>query len=103
VTVGVVHGTDPDRVSRLMTETARAHPKVVATPAPVVLLRSLTDGVMLFELRCWIDDFDSGLTARSELTAAIYRALEAAAIAISLPPRAVRLTMEGSPPPPRPA
>ena len=101
VSVTVVPGTDPDHVSRLMMEAARAHPKVVASPAPVILFRSLTDGVLFFELRCWTDDFISGLVIRSELTASIYRALEAAGIAISLPPRAVRLTM-GPPPPTAP-
>lgn len=100
VSVSVVPGTEPAKVSRLMTEEARVHPKVVATPAPVVLFRSLTDGVLLFELRCWTDDYDSGAVIRSELTASIYQALQAARIAISLPPRAVRLTMEGSSRPP---
>ena len=101
VSVSVVHGTDPAEISRLMTEAAHAHPKVLATPAPVVLFKSLVDGVLLFELRCWTDDYDSGVVTRSELTAGIYRALEAARIAISLPPRAVRLTVEGVPPPTR--
>jgi potassium-dependent mechanosensitive channel len=102
VLVSVVPGSDPDHVSRLLTDAARAHPKVAATPVPVVLFRSLTDGVLLFELRCWTDDYDSGVVTRSELTALIYRALEAQRIEISVPPRAVRLTMEGTPPPPRP-
>jgi small-conductance mechanosensitive channel len=99
VSVTVVPGTDADQVSRLTTEAAHAHPKVLETPAPVVLFRALTDGVLLFELRCWTDDYDSGVVTRSELTASIYRALEAARIVISLPPRTVRLTAEGSPPP----
>jgi small-conductance mechanosensitive channel len=103
VSASVVHGADPAEVTRLMTEQAHGHPKVVATPAPVVLFKSLADGVLLFELRCWTDDFDSGVVTRSELTAGIYRALEAARIAIALPPRAVRLTMEESRPPARPA
>jgi len=98
VSVSVVHGTDPAEMSRLMTEQAHAHPKVMATPAPVVLFRSLADGVLLFELRCWTDDFDSGVVTRSELTAGIYRALATEGIAISVPPRAVRLTMEDAPP-----
>jgi len=98
VSVSVGHGTDPAEMSRLMTEQAHAHPKVMATPAPVVLFRSLADGVLLFELRCWTDDFDTGVVTRSELTAGIYRALAAEGIAISLPPRAVRLTMEDAPP-----
>jgi potassium efflux system protein len=103
VSVSVVHGADPAEVTRLMTEQAHGHPKILATPAPVVLFKSLADGVLLFELRCWTDDFDSGVVTRSDLTAGTYRALEAARIAISLPPRAVRLTMEESGPPTRPA
>lgn len=101
VAVSVAPGTDPDQVSRLMTEAARAHPKVLATPPPIVLLRSLTDGVLLFELRCWTGDYDTEVVTRSELTAAVYRGLQAAVIAISPLPRAVRLTMEGHPPPAR--
>jgi potassium efflux system protein len=99
VSVTAVPGTDADQVSRLMTEAAHAHPKVLATPAPVVLFRALTDSVLLFELRCWTDDYDSGVVTRSELTASIYRALEAARIVISLPPRAVRLTAQEAQPP----
>jgi small-conductance mechanosensitive channel len=49
VSVTVVPGTDADQVSRLTTEAAHAHPKVLETPAPVVLFRALTDGVLLFE------------------------------------------------------
>ena len=98
VPVSVVYGTDPDQVSRLMTEEAHAHPKVLATPPPLVLFRSLEDGGLLFELRCWTDDYDTGGVTRSELTAGVYRALANAQIGLSPPLRAVRMTMEGSPP-----
>ena len=46
-------------------------------------------------------DYDSGVATRSALTASIYRALGAGRIEIAVSPRAVRLTIEGAPPPAR--
>lgn len=97
VAIGVVHGTDPAQVTELLLAVARAHPQVQAIPAPVALFRSVGENGLLFELRCWIDDFNLVLVVPSELTAMVHRALAEAGIAVALPQRAVRVTT--APPP----
>ncbi|HEY7602480.1 MAG TPA: hypothetical protein VIB60_08250 [Methylomirabilota bacterium] len=77
---------------------ARAHPNVLAVPAPTVLVQSLGDSALQLELRCWADDLDAFLIVRSEVTAAVSRALADAGIPIAPPQRAVRMTMEDPPP-----
>lgn len=98
IPVGVAHGTVPDRVSHLLLDVARAHPRVEAIPAPMVLFQSVGESALLFELRCWVADFDVFLVVRSELTAAVYRALDEARIPLAVPQRAVRVTMDERPP-----
>jgi small-conductance mechanosensitive channel len=102
VSVGVAHGTAPDKVSRLLTDVARAHPRVLANPTPLVLFQTLGDSALLFELRCWTGDYDDVSVVRSELTAGVCHALDEAGIPIAPPRRAVRVTAEGSPPAPPP-
>ncbi len=100
IPVGVPHGTPPDQLSRVLVDVARAHPNVLAVPAPTVLFQSLGDSALQLELRCWADDLDAFLIVRSEVTAAAYRALAEAGIPIAASKRDVRVTMEGPPPPP---
>ena len=99
IPVGVPHGTDSERVSGLLADVARAHPNVLKVPAPTVLFQSLGDSALQLELRCWADDLDAFLIVRSEVTAAVYRALAEAGIPVAAPRRAVRMTMEPPPPP----
>jgi potassium-dependent mechanosensitive channel len=70
---------------------------VLAAPPPTVLFQSLGDSALQLELRCWADDLDAFLIVRSEVTAAVCRALSDAGIPIAAPRRAVRVTMEESP------
>jgi small-conductance mechanosensitive channel len=99
IPVGVPHGTDSERVSRLLADVARAHPNVLKVPAPTVLFQSLGDSALQLELRCWAEDLDAFLIVRSEVTAGVYGALAEAGIPVAAPQRAVRVTMEAPPPP----
>jgi small-conductance mechanosensitive channel len=101
IPVGVPHETATDRVSRLLLDVARAHPNVLAVPAPTVLFQSLGDSGLQLELRCWAEDLDVFLIVRSEVTAGVHRALAEAGIPIAPPQRAVRVTMEEPSPPSR--
>ena len=99
IPVGVPHGTDSERVSRLLVDVARAHPNVLKVPPPTVLFQSLGDSALQVELRCWAEDLDVFLIVRSEVTAGVHRALAEAGIPVAAPQRAVRVTMEPPPPP----
>jgi small-conductance mechanosensitive channel len=89
--VGVAYGTAPDKVAEVLLGVARAHPRVLADPAPVVLSLGFGDSALRFELRVWTDHFHRWLVTRSELHAAGYAALRGAAIDTPFPQRDVHL------------
>jgi small-conductance mechanosensitive channel len=78
--LGVAFDTDPEQVHRLLWQVATAHPKVLASPAPVVLCTGFGErGVRLtFELRVWVARYEEAAGIRSELALAVHTALQAA-------------------------
>lgn len=88
----VAYDSDLEVVKRLLLGAADEHPRVLAEPAPAVLLRQFgADGLEL-EMGFWISDPEQGsLNVRSDLNFAIWQAFQAAGISIPLPQREVRL------------
>jgi small-conductance mechanosensitive channel len=80
LTVSVARGSDPVAVMRVLVEAARAHPEVLADPAPEALLVGLRDGTLDFSLRFWTARFETWSRVRSEVALAVDRALGAAGI-----------------------
>jgi len=91
VAVGVAYGTPPEKVLEILLGVARAHPRVLAEPAPAALFRAFGDSALQFELRVWTDRFDLWVQMQSELSVALYSALREAGIEIPFPQREVRL------------
>jgi potassium-dependent mechanosensitive channel len=91
VRVGVAYGTAPQRVLALLHGVAASHPGVLADPAPLALFLSFGDSALNFELRAWTDRFAQWVVIRSELSVAVYTALQEAGIEIPLPQQEVRL------------
>jgi small-conductance mechanosensitive channel len=91
VPVGVAYGSPPDKVLDLLLEVARAHPGVLAEPAPLALFLGFGDSALNFELRAWTNRSDQWLEVRSELAVAMYAALRDAGIEIPFPQHEVRL------------
>jgi small-conductance mechanosensitive channel len=91
VPVGVAYGTAPEKVLELLLAAARAHPGVLAEPAPVALFLGFRDSALNFELRAWTGHFSQWVAIRSELGVAVYAALRDAGIEIPFPQREVRL------------
>lgn len=87
--VGVEYDAAPDRVKRLLTETAT--PFSDGRPAQVTL-RSFGDSAMVYEIFVWIDDPAAGPAIRDELNVAIYDTLGDAGIELPAPQREVTLT-----------
>jgi small-conductance mechanosensitive channel len=95
VPVGVAYGSAPEKVLELLLAVARAHPAVLAAPAPLALFLGFGESALNFELRAWTSRFDQWVVIRSELSVAVYAALRGAEIEIPLPQREVRLREGG--------
>jgi small-conductance mechanosensitive channel len=88
--VGVIAGAAPKKVIELIEAVARAHPQVLQEPAPRCLFMSYGDSSINFELRAWTDFANSG-QVHSDLTVAIYEAVNAAGMSFPFPQREARL------------
>ena len=99
-TIGVAYDSDLDLATRLMTEAAAAHPRVLETPEPKVFLAQFADSSINLELGFWIGDPEEGKgNIISDVNFAIWRAFKDHGVSIPFPQREVRILNE----PPTPA
>jgi potassium-dependent mechanosensitive channel len=73
VTVGVAHGTDADQVSKVLTETVAAHPKILRYPPALVQLSKFAPNAMEFEIRGHVSDVFDAAQVASDLRFTIAR------------------------------
>lgn len=73
IVVGVAYGTDPELVSKIMIEAARAQDHVLKMPAPVVYFSNFADSSLEFTLNVFIDDLDNAVPTLSSLRFALDR------------------------------
>jgi small-conductance mechanosensitive channel len=57
VRVGVSYGSPLKKVEELIYSAVRAHPDIIAEPAPLVIFDEFGDSSQVFEAYFWIDDF----------------------------------------------
>jgi small-conductance mechanosensitive channel len=88
--VAVIAGAAPKKVIELIEAVARAHPQVLHDPAPRCFFMNYADKAINFELRAWTDFANSG-QVHSDLTVAIYEAVNAAGLSFPFPEREERL------------
>jgi potassium efflux system protein len=88
--VAVIAGTAPKKVIELIEAVAREHPQVLHDPAPRCFFMNYADNAINFELRVWTDFANSG-QVHSDLTVAIYEAVNAAGMSFPFPQREKRL------------
>ena len=92
VPVQVAYRTDLDEVSKLLTDLALAHPRVLTDKQPKVVIREFADSGINLELLVWIDDADAGTAnLKSDLYFAIWRAFRDRGIEIPYPQREIRV------------
>ena len=90
--VGVAYDSDLELAGRLMVEAAKAHPRVLAEPAPKFFLTQFADSAISLELGFWIDDPEEGKgNIVSDINFAIWRAFKENGISIPFPQREVRV------------
>jgi small-conductance mechanosensitive channel len=91
-TVGVGYETDVDRAIELLTGIARAHPRVLADPAPGVSLTGFGDSAIMLELGFWLNDPEAGTGGvRSDINREILRVFRKEGISIPFPQRELRI------------
>ena len=91
-TIGVAYDTDLDLAMRLMTEAASGQRRVLADPAPKVLLTLFGDSSILLELGFWIADPEAGKGGvTSEVNLAVWRAFSDNGIQVPFPQCEVRM------------
>ncbi len=61
IPVGVSYNTDMDQAIALMTQACDDVPRVLSHPKPVVWMLEFGDSSVNFEIRCWINDPQSGV------------------------------------------
>ncbi len=91
IPVGVSYDADPDQVRDILLEVAKNSKLIAKTPAPRVFFMDFGASSLDFELRCYIQNVDSSVSAKSELRFSIFKALKAADIEIPFPQQDVHL------------
>ena len=93
--VQVAYDSDLERAMAIMAAAAAAQPRVLAEPAPAVLLSEFADSGINLELAFWVADPQNGTgQLRSEINLAIWREFKQAGISIPFPQREIRILKE---------
>ena len=85
VPVGVAYGSDPEQVKEILLKCANAHPLIVAYPEPFVVWKDFGASSLDFEIRAFLNDISKGLSVRTELRFAIFKAFKEAGVEIPFP------------------
>ncbi len=91
IPVGVAYGSDPEKVREILLRCAQEQPHVVRYPEPFVTWQDFGASSLDFDLRAYLDDIGKGLTVRTELRIAIYKAFAEEGIEIPYPQRDVHV------------
>jgi small-conductance mechanosensitive channel len=94
IDVNLTYGSDTQLVERTLLDVAKAHPKVLLTPEPLVLFANFGDSAMQFQLLIWVADPSLGSGVASDLRHAILPAFAAAGLSIPMPQREIRVRPE---------
>lgn len=96
INIGVDYTADPEQVREILLDCARAHPRVIQSPAsPSAFLMNFGDSALEFSLRFQLEDVEVATSAASEIRINILKRLRAENIGIPFPQREVRVLNEG--------
>jgi small-conductance mechanosensitive channel len=90
--VQVSYDSDLERAMAIMVGAAKRQERVLAEPAPAVLLKNFADSGINLELGFWVADPEKGVgSLRSDINLAIWRDFKQAGIEMPYPQREVRI------------
>ncbi len=85
IPVGVSYDADPEQVREILLKIAEESEHIASYPAPTVYFMDFGASSLDFQLRCYIQNIDNSLSAKSALRFAIFKALKDAKIEIPFP------------------
>ncbi len=92
LSIPVAYGSDLEAAMALMAEAAARHPRVLADPAPGVILADFGENAIVLELGFWIADPHAGTgNVRSEVALALWQGFREKGIVIPYPQREIRI------------
>ena len=90
ILVGTTYGTDPNQVLEILRECATELEYAIKERDPLVLFTEFGESSLNFRLLFWVP-FEKGLTAKSDVSIAIYNKFKKAGIEIPFPQRDVHI------------
>jgi len=87
IIVGVMYGSDVDKVMEILLKCATENQKILTRPAAYVLFQDFAESYLEFELRCWTSNYTDWIEIRSDLRVAINNSFEKEGIVIPFPQR----------------
>lgn len=92
VSVGVSFDSDIHRARELMLEAAKASPRVLTTPEPVVWLKEIGESAVVFDLRVWVSDPEAGIgNVRGDILLRIWDLFKANGVRFPYPQRDIHI------------
>ncbi|MFZ4531080.1 MAG: DUF3772 domain-containing protein [Alsobacter sp.] len=93
ITVPVPRDADPDLVARILRDAAIEHPDVLEDPAPRVLLKSITDTNLIFDLIAFVPEIETVARISSDISFVVVRQLRDAKVVVPAGP--AKLEIDG--------
>ncbi len=92
VSVGVSYDADIHRAKELMLEAAKACPRVLPSPEPLVWLKDFGDRAVEFDIRVWISDPEAGIgNVQGDILSRIWDLFRENGISLPYPQRDIHI------------
>jgi potassium efflux system protein len=93
--VGVAYGTDTEFVKKMITDIVKAHPFVLSSPEPAIVLQEFADSALMFVVRVFLPSVENRENVRHELNTSILHAFAEHQISIPFPQRDLHIVTPG--------
>ena len=89
VNFGVVYGSDPEKVKKVVLEAVKKIEAVLEDPKPQIQFLKMSDFSLDFVARAWVKEYVEAYSTQLKMTDEIYNALNKAGIEIPFPTRTI--------------